>query len=58
MSELSIGDRVRSILASLPEGVLLVGAAKMRTPDEARAAIEVGANIVRIGTTLFGERRG
>jgi len=42
MCELSIGDRVRSILASLPEGVLLVGAAKMRTPDEARAAIEAG----------------
>jgi len=42
MTELSIGDRVRSILASLPEGVLLVGAAKMRSPDEARAAIEAG----------------
>ena len=57
MTELSIGDRVRSILASLPEGVLLVGAAKMRSPDEARAAIEEGANIVRIGAKLFGERK-
>ncbi|MCK4548225.1 MAG: YggS family pyridoxal phosphate-dependent enzyme [Candidatus Eisenbacteria sp.] len=42
MSELSIGDRVGDVLASLPEGVLLVGAAKMRSPEEARAAIEAG----------------
>ena len=42
MSELSIGDRVRDVLTSLPEGVLLVGAAKMRSPEEARAAIEAG----------------
>ena len=42
MCEPSIGDRVRDILASLPEGVLLVGAAKMRSPGEAIAAIEAG----------------
>jgi pyridoxal phosphate enzyme (YggS family) len=42
MSEPSIGERVREILASLPEGVLLVGAAKMRSPEEGRAAIEAG----------------
>jgi len=42
MSEPSIADRVRNVLASLPEGVLLVGAAKMRSPDEAQAAIEAG----------------
>jgi len=42
MAELSIGNRVKDVLASLPDGVLLVGAAKMRSPDEARAAIEAG----------------
>jgi len=42
MTKQSITDRVRDILASLPEGVLLVGAAKMRSPDEVRAAIEAG----------------
>lgn len=42
MSELNISDGVRDVLASLPEGVLLVGAAKMRSPEEARAAIEAG----------------
>ena len=42
MFDPSISDRVRNVLASLPEGVLLVGAAKMRTPDEAKAAVEAG----------------
>ena len=42
MTTQDITDRVRDILASFPEGVLLVGAAKMRSPDEARAAIEAG----------------
>jgi len=42
MSEHSIGERVGRVLTSLPEGVLLVGAAKMRTPDEAKEAIEAG----------------
>jgi len=46
MSEPEIGDRVRNILASLPEGVLLVGAAKMRAPEEARAAIEAGLSAI------------
>lgn len=46
MSELSIGDRVRDVMASLPEGVLLVGAAKMRSPEEARAAIEGGLSAI------------
>jgi len=42
MPEPGISERVRNVLASLPEGVLLVGAAKMRGPDEAREAIEAG----------------
>ena len=57
MSELSIGVRARNVLASLPEGVLLVGAVMMRSPDEAKAAIETRANIVPIGTGLFGDRK-
>ena len=42
MASQTIAERVRAFLASLPEGVLLVGAAKMRTPDEAREAMEAG----------------
>ncbi|HYQ59945.1 MAG TPA: YggS family pyridoxal phosphate-dependent enzyme, partial [Desulfatiglandales bacterium] len=34
------------MLAELPEGVLLVGAAKTRTPDEILEAIEAGLEIV------------
>jgi len=33
-------------MAPLPKGVLLVGAAKMRSPDEARAAIEAGLQAI------------
>jgi len=46
MSEQMICDRVRDLLTSLPEGVLLVGAAKMRTPDEVRVAVEAGLGAV------------
>ena len=42
MCEPAIANRTRDILASLPEGVLLVGAAKTRSADEAREAIEAG----------------
>lgn len=38
----NIADRVKEILTSLPEGVMLVGAAKMRSPEEAKVAIEAG----------------
>ena len=38
----SIAARVEAILDSLPPHVLLVAAAKTRTPDEARAAVEAG----------------
>ena len=42
MSAEAIADRVRKVLRSLPEGVLLVAAAKTRAPDEVRAALEGG----------------
>jgi pyridoxal phosphate enzyme (YggS family) len=41
-----IRERVRKLLGELPEGVLLVGAAKTRTPDEILEAIEAGLEIV------------
>ncbi len=41
-----IKENVRKILAELPEGVQLVGAAKTRTPDEILEAIEAGLKIV------------
>jgi len=41
-----IREQVRKLLAELPEGVLLVGAAKTRTPDEILEAIEAGLEIV------------
>jgi PLP dependent protein len=37
-----IKDHVRKILHELPDGVTLVGAAKTRTPEEMREAIEAG----------------
>jgi len=44
--ESGIESRVRSILRSLPDDVLLVAAAKTRTPDEVRAAVEAGVTAV------------
>lgn len=41
-----IREQVKELLAELPEGVLLVGAAKTRTPDEILEAIEAGLEIV------------
>jgi pyridoxal phosphate enzyme (YggS family) len=41
-----IRERVRKLLGELPEGVLLVGAAKTRAPDEILEAIEAGLEIV------------
>ena len=46
MSEQPIADRVKRILATIPEGVILVAAAKSRTVDEMRAAIEAGITCV------------
>ena len=46
MAEESIADRVRQTLASLPAHVLLVAAAKTRTPEEVRAAAEAGVAAV------------
>ncbi len=39
-------EKVKKLLGELPEGVLLVGAAKTRTPDEILEAIEAGLGIV------------
>jgi pyridoxal phosphate enzyme (YggS family) len=41
-----IREQVKKLLGELPEGVLLVGAAKTRTPDEILEAIEAGLEIV------------
>ena len=46
MSERAIADRVKRILETIPEGVTLVAAAKSRTADEVRAAIEAGITCV------------
>ena len=46
MAEQSIADRTRQTLASLPPHVLLVAASKTRTPEEVRAAAEVGVTAV------------
>ncbi len=39
-------ENVRRILSELPEGVILVVAAKTRTPDEVRRAAEAGVQII------------
>ena len=41
-----IKEQVKKILDELPEGVMLVGAAKTRTPQEILQAIEAGLGIV------------
>jgi len=41
-----IRDRTQQILATLPDGVSLVAAAKTRSPEETRAAIAGGARIL------------
>jgi pyridoxal phosphate enzyme (YggS family) len=41
-----IKENVRKILAELPEGVRLVGAAKTRTPHEILEAVEAGLEII------------
>ena len=41
-----IREQAKKLLAELPEGILLVGAAKTRTPDEILEAIESGLEIV------------
>jgi len=39
-------ERIRNILLELPEGVVLVAAAKTRTPDEIRRAVNAGVQII------------
>jgi len=41
-----IGERVKELLAELPRGVQLVGAAKTRSPEEIIEAIEAGLEMV------------
>jgi len=41
-----IKENVASILSSLPQGILLVAAAKTRTPDEVAQAIEAGISVL------------
>jgi hypothetical protein len=41
-----IRNHVRDIQSSLPGGVLMVAAAKKRSPDEVKAAIEAGVKII------------
>lgn len=42
----AIAQRVRSLMDSLPPHVLLVAAAKTRTPEEVRAAVDAGIEAV------------
>ncbi len=41
-----IAENVKRILSELPEGVILVAAAKTRTPDEIRQAVAAGVKII------------
>lgn len=41
-----IKENVKKVLAELPEGVQLVGAAKTRTPDQILEAVEAGLGII------------
>ena len=41
-----ITENVKEVLSELPQGVELVGAAKTRTPDEIREAVEAGIKII------------
>ncbi|MCK4649435.1 YggS family pyridoxal phosphate-dependent enzyme, partial [bacterium] len=43
---MAIREKVKKILNELPEGVTLVGAAKTRTPEEIREAIDAGVKII------------
>lgn len=46
MTEREIADRVRQVLAEIPPDVTVVAAAKMRTPDEIRAALSAGIHAI------------
>jgi hypothetical protein len=46
MKAMQIRERTEDILKSMPPGVLLVAAAKMRTPEEVEAAIQGGVTAV------------
>ena len=43
---MSITSNVKQLLSELPEGVVLVAAAKMRSPDEILEAVEAGVRII------------
>ncbi|MEW5825697.1 MAG: YggS family pyridoxal phosphate-dependent enzyme [Candidatus Bipolaricaulota bacterium] len=42
----SIGERVQYLLRSVPADVVVLAAAKLRTPDEIRAALDAGLGII------------
>jgi uncharacterized pyridoxal phosphate-containing UPF0001 family protein len=42
----AVRENTRELLASLPEGVTLVAAGKTRSPEELRAAVEAGVQII------------
>lgn len=46
MSIIEIEERIAVFLATLPPGVTVVAAAKTRTPEEVRAALRAGINIL------------
>jgi PLP dependent protein len=46
MSEPYISGRVQRVLVSLPRGVILVAAAKMRTAEEAHEAVLAGVTVI------------
>jgi len=52
----TIGKNVKDILHSLPPDVLLVAAAKTRSPDEVKAAIEAGIRIIGYNYVQEAER--
>ena len=56
MTGLTIAQRVKRVLASIPRHVLLVAAAKTRSPEEVRAAIDAGVAAVGYNYVQEAER--
>lgn len=54
---MGIKENVKEILAELPEGVLLVAAAKTRTPEEILEAVEAGVKIIGENYVQEAERK-
>ena len=56
MCPISIEESITEIRNSLPQGVLLVAAAKTRSPEEIQAAINAGINIIGYNYVQEAER--